>query len=215
MTQLESTSAPTTQVLKMKLAMTKEALFGKNFLRHARNVIGVVIIAVVMYVGTKFPLEYVFKYLSPWVALVLAVLPIGTALAVVRIMSRDDDDSRRGDKPDAYTMLGLFAFVIALGIVGFAAFSYARYQMICAQYVCDRSIYLGDFVDFYIWHSLKMLPIGIEDAWGQPLKQQGRVAGVSLVAFRILLILPLLAAYKKWSASKDKKIGETEPPDES
>jgi hypothetical protein len=72
--------------------------------------------------------------------------------------------------------------------------------------VADAARLLGRLQDFFLWHAMKAVPaleIPATLRWDEPLRYQGPGLGWLLIAFKLTVIMPLLAACKRaWNAGK-------------
>jgi hypothetical protein len=139
-------------------------------------------------------------YLHPYLSLPLALALIGLAVSVGFWVRKKDVQAGL----PTYMMLGYFGLFVAIGVAGFSSISYFLHSSGLAHFEHAAPPAPGtaapppDFPAFYFWHFLKLLPLGIEDAWGEPLKHSGAGAGLPLVLFRVMIIIPLLSLFKKW-----------------
>lgn len=72
----------------------------------------------------------------------------------------------------------------------------------------------GAFIKLYLWHLVDMIPI--LDVWDyipvdKPVKPANVVAGIPLLLFRILMVLPILGAFTRWYSGRKKRIEHGSP----
>ena len=60
---------------------------------------------------------------------------------------------------------------------------------------------LSGIQDFYAWHFLNSIPgLGVPETllWQNPFKYKDRLSGVILLAFKLLVIIPVIASFAVW-----------------
>lgn len=103
-------------------------------------------------------------------------------------------------------VLSSFALVTLLAATVCAWFSYILYKQGWATYSLTSSEpSVGKFVDYYVWTFFDMLP-GLE-IWKSlqvpvPVEPKDLLAGVPVLAFRLLVVLGVIRGFVQWNSAR-------------
>lgn len=105
----------------------------------------------------------------------------------------------------------IFGLLVLLGAAVFGSLSLLLAKLGWATYATER-VALASFNEYYIWVFLDLLPgLKVTQTLGvsPPVKPEGAVAGLPVVAFRAFVVYGLLKALRYWWANrKDPAKGE-------
>ena len=109
----------------------------------------------------------------------------------------------------ARVVVSLFATTVLLAASVLANLSYTIYIQQWGHYTSAIELHSGAFADFYLWYFVDMIPV--VKIWETlsvkaPVVANDLTAGVPLLLFRIAVVLPILALFKRWlEVAKDKR----------
>ena len=108
-------------------------------------------------------------------------------------------------------VITMFGISVLAAISAFAAISYYLMREQIAIYEIRPDYSIGTFADYYFWIFFDMLP-GL-DVWktlgvSSPATPRNAVAGLPILAFRLFVLLGILASYKTWQEHRDAKNNE-------
>jgi len=159
---------------------------------QAENLLIPIVGPAIVYTIAKLTLEFATRthiVLGGLMALVLCVVAV--------VITRRPAHKRL----PASIVLGEFLTAVVVACVVCAWVSYTIYQRSDWRYHVPAETSLGTFVDFYVWLFIDLIP-GF-DVWKtldvQPkIASVGIVAGIPVLAFRVFIILCVLASLNRW-----------------
>jgi hypothetical protein len=117
---------------------------------------------------------------------------------------------KRGAKWPVLLSIAMFAFAL----VPFAALSSILADR--GRAIFDPAVPKGEFwrlQDLYLWHFLNSVPsLKIPETllWPEPFRYKDHLSGVLLLAFKIIVIVPVIASFSVWArVSKDEPANQS------
>lgn len=137
----------------------------------------------------------------------VALIWIGLGIWLTRVLWRARKSLGR---TSIWSALGSLALLFMLLTQSFACLAYALQLVHVAEYSSAIPVDPGILADHYFWHVLDVLPglrvwetLGVEDR----VIEANKVAGLILICFRLLVILPLFGLVKAWWDSETHRPG--------
>jgi len=131
---------------------------------------------------------------------VLALVYVPLGLLVYRL-SKMPDETLAPFRRHGLTQPFMFVTGLWLAAIGwFASLAYVLVERSVVDFHAEGSTALpetGRLADFFVWHSLEQIPaLSVNDTlqWDVPL-QYGDGAGVVVMAFKLLILLPLVPVF--------------------
>ena len=104
--------------------------------------------------------------------------------------------------------LAIFSMSILIAALGFGAISLWLATLGWAEYASDN-LDLFTYNGYYLWQFFDMIPLlKVNDTIGfvAPLQPIGFVAGLPVLAFRVLVLFGLLKALIEWWSNRSEKV---------
>jgi hypothetical protein len=123
-----------------------------------------------------------------------------------------------------YTFGIKWAFLFSIALLLFATLCFASLSSILSdlKYVeFDPAVPAGEFwriQDFYMWHFLNSVPgLKIPETllWDEPMKHKDHLSGVLLLAYKLLVIIPVIGSFAVWNKMRKTNKPTIQGTDES
>jgi hypothetical protein len=164
--------------------------------------VGAIMFPCLLYLASRLLLVWAARVhwvLSALLALIVAAVVGFLFLGLNRSLFRSFPTS---------VVLSLFASIALLSASVCSAWSYILMSRGIGSYTATVELHPGVFADFYLWHLIDMIPgfrvwetLGIE----APVKANDPIARLPVLTFRVFVVLPILALFKKWYDLSKKK----------
>jgi hypothetical protein len=140
--------------------------------------------------------------LHPLAGLVVSIIII--MIAIVLLWFALYNPGKRLFREPLMGILLNFAGVILVSLNGFSFLSYALYQYGITKYTSSQTITTQVLAYDYTWHLIDLLPS--LEVWNTlqidaPIKERNVWAGILLILFRLVIILPLFFLLTEWVVS--------------
>ena len=159
------------------------------------SLFGAVAFPAVVYLASRFALIWAMS--AHWILGAALMVLLGAVVGVV-LVGLNETFFR---KFPARVVVSLFATTVLLAASVLSAFSYVLYIKEWGHYTSSAELHPGRFADYYLWYFVDMIPgLKIWDtlAITAPVRATDPAAGVPLLLFRMAVVLPILALFRKW-----------------
>jgi glucan phosphoethanolaminetransferase (alkaline phosphatase superfamily) len=179
---------------------TIEEKFG-NILTWLLQVFVAILVAAALYIGSREFMGAAGRW--HW-ALGLAVALVYAFLVYVFLRLLHRSVAER-ESPLLSAAFFLAAALTAISVC--AWLSFALHTHLGAPYRCAQPLTIEKFCDLYGWTFIEMIPV--VDVWKtlhitNPVESLSPLAAAPELLFRLLVVVPLLAAFKQWLDQRKK-----------
>ncbi|MHC4475024.1 MAG: hypothetical protein ACYTEL_05235 [Planctomycetota bacterium] len=159
------------------------------------NIAGAFIVPPLVYMISRTALRFAARV--HWILGLVTSLPF-IALIVLLLVGCKEDFFK---KYPGRVVLSLFATVVLTGASVCAWYSFALSEADLACYESTQPLSAGRLTDYLIWVFIDMVPV--MEIWSTlnvpaPVEPIGVVAGLPVLVFRALVVLPLITYFRKW-----------------
>jgi hypothetical protein len=177
----------------------------KSVLKYIGQVVQLISGLLLVFITTGWIAKVIEKSTSIHWSLGAVVAIILCAIVGVLLLELRSRDLIHG--PVRLAVMNLLgAVLIGAVIAGWISFMLSSGGL--AKYQATSIATLSDFIMFYIWVSLDIIPtLKIVEtlSFNAPLKPGNLIAGIPVVAFKILVAFGVLNSFKKWWQARNEK----------
>jgi len=164
--------------------------------------LGAFVFPLIAYVAARALLTWTAEI--HWLLGTIVAAIVACVIIMATIGLRDAFFTREGTP----IVLSMFATLVLLGTAVCSFASYTLWAHGLASYASDKSpLNMGVFGDYYLYYFVSMIP-GL-NVWetlnvASPMRPQGHLAGLPLLAFRLMVALPILQLFNDWRKFRGK-----------